>query len=566
MNWDKNLRGFATICILCIISSCSVDQITKSESRLRIQVNSEIDILNPALSRLSVSTFVEGQMALPIAKWDEKSQDWVPVLVQNYEPRITGDGVQYPLCLRPEARWSDGTPITIQDLEYTIKMGLNPYLSHQSWAAYLSLITRLTPSHDTLLITLETPYILADEFIAGLSPYPAHILDSSDLLKNIPFDHFLNGNFSPEEDERLKELAEAFNTWGSPREWPDPVSGMYRLTNWNPGQEITLSRTPNFWGQEVNGISSFFTTDIDTLQFVIIPDPQNALHAFTSGAVDILSTVDEADTTLLSRFSGRVHEVPTLQLFYISVNNTHPVLSRTEIRRALHYAINRQDLVDRLFSGRGSPAYGPIHPSKPYYDGHPVPYNPEIARQILDSIGCADNDGDGILECPTPDGRAPLSFQIWTTRSQLSRNVATMLKGYWNSIGVELTIQSSDFRTFLPELQNKTYDFAALALRQNNLLDDPYPLWHSSQSDASGKNYQGLASDSIDVVLEQLRGALQPEKQFQYYEKFQEYFAEQVPVLFLVAPEEVVVVRDGIDLYWSPRRPGFDLLRSSLSQ
>lgn len=566
MNVKKYVWGISTFLVLYLASSCGVEEPPVVRTNLRIQVGNEIDILNPALSRLSVSTFVESQMTLPLAHWDEEDRRWIPVLVQSYNPRFTEQGVEYALRMRPQARWSDGTPITIQDLEFTIKMGLNPYISHQSWAAYLALISDISVSHDTIILAMETPYILADEFIAGITPYPAHTLDTSSVLESISFESFQNGVFSTEEDQKLRELAEVFNSWGSPRQWPQPVSGLFKVSDWIPGQHVRLSKVDQFWGGEVEELSAYYNTNFDSLQFVVIPDPQNALHAFTSGVVDIVNTMENGDTALISDFSGRVHEVPTLQMFYVSVNNTHPLLGITEVRRALNLAIHRQDIVDRLFDGRGQPAYGPIHPAKSYYTALPAPFDPDEARHILRILECMDVDDDGILECPVRGKYMKLAFEIWTTRSHLSRNVATLLKGYWKSIGVDLKIRSADFRTFLPELQNKSYDLATLALRQNNLLDDPYPLWHSSQGDASGKNYQGLGVDSIDVVLENLREAVTPEDQLRHYGEFQRLFAEHVPVFFLVAPDEAVAVREGIDLHWSSQRPGYDLLRSRFRQ
>ncbi|HLU92557.1 MAG TPA: ABC transporter substrate-binding protein [Membranihabitans sp.] len=552
--------------VLLLFWSCGQEAIPERSNLLRIQVSGEVDILNPALSRLSVSTFIEKQMLLPLAKWDNQTKTWIPVLIQSYQPRITRDGVDYPLTTRLQARWSDGHPVTLNDIVYTIKMGLNPYISHQSWAAYLSLISDIRTTGDTLVLTMETPYILADEFIAGLTPYPAHRMDSTSILDSIPFSSFLSGRFTEEEDQRLQKLAQAFNSHGSPEQWPKPVSGLFQVSNWIPGQQITLDRVDNFWGENQADVKTLFDTNIDSVQFVIIPDPQNALHAFTSGAIDILSVIDDRDSALLASFSGEVHDVPTLQMFYLAVNNTHPLLGNKIIRQALNKAINREDIINRLFHGRGKSAFGPIHPDKSYYTAFPVEFDPVEARRELEAIGCQDIDGDGILECPVKDKLMELTLGIWTTRSQLSRNVATLIKGYWKSIGVNLEIQSADFRSFLPELQNKSYDLAALALRQNNLLDDPFPLWHSSQSDAAGKNYQGLSNDSIDLVLEHLRESVIPEDQAYYYNELQNLFAEQVPVFFLVAPDEAIAVRDGIDLYWSSQRPGYDLLRSKINR
>lgn len=566
MNSQKYIFGTLILVQLIIFHSCQRDVSTQNTNILRIQVNHEPDLLNPALSRLSVSTFIESMITLPLAIWNNDELSWVPVLVESYQPQKNETGVEYSLIMRPEAQWSDGYPLTLRDLMFTMKMGLNPYISHQSWAAYLDLISTVHMTGDSLVLLMNTPYILADEFIAGLIPYPAHILDPDQLITPIPFETFLTGQFSESEQQTLRDLAHTFNNYGTPEHWPAPVSGLYEVNAWSPEQTITLARVDDNWVGKVESLKQFFDSNIDTLQYVIIPDPQNALHAFTSGSIDVLNTIDHRDSALLSSFSGHLHEVPTLQEFYVAVNHHNPLLKEVKVRQALNVAINRKDIVDRLFHGFGQPAYGPIHPDKGHYTSNPVLYDPGRARQILSDAGCRDTNNDGILECPGTEGDQELAFHIWTTRSEISRNVATLIKGYWKSIGVKLDIQSADFRSFLPKLQDKTYDLATLALRQNNLLDDPYPLWHSSQGDATGKNYQGMRNDSIDLVLEHLRESVIPADQKKYYYELQRLFETQVPVFFLVAPDEAVGVRNGIDLHWSNQRPGYNLLRSKIER
>lgn len=564
MNLSERIWFLVYVFLLIIFQSCGNDRQIESTKTLRIQVNNEPDILNPALSRVSVSTFIENMMNLPLATWDDHNQSWIPVLVQSYRPRETVKGVEYPLALRREARWSDGHQVDLRDLMYTLKMGLNPFISHQSWAAYLDLITDVRLDGDSLILSMSTPYILADEFMAGLSPYPAHVLDSDHILDSIPFEKFQTGNFSPEEVQKLRTAATVFNGFGKPDHWPDPVTGLFQVNSWIPDQNITLTRVNGFWGKKVEAINRFYDTNIDTFQYVVIPDPQNALHAYTSGSIDILNSIDSRDSGVLSSSSGEIHEVPTLQLYYIAVNHRNRLLENRNIRQVLNMSINRQDIVSRLFHGMGQPAYGPIHPDKSYYESLPVPYDPDEARRMLQEVGCKDADNDGILECPVGGKYVKMSFHIWTTRSQISRNAATLIKGYWKAIGVELKIQSADFRTFLPDLQNKNYDLATLALMQNNLLDDPYPLWHSTQADVSGKNYQGFANDSVDHVLEQIRKSIFPDDQKKYYHRFQVLFSEQIPVFFLVAPDEIIGVRNAVNLHWSTQRPGYNLLRSKI--
>lgn len=558
------LRYVFILSLYFLLLACQISEQRESTNILRIQIDNSPDKLNPALSRLSVSTFIEKLMYLPVARWNPTANKWDPVIVETYSPQVAESGIRYSLVVRKEARWSDGNPIAINDLLYTLKIGVSPYIDNQSWAAYLDLLDTVYVASDTLYLEMNTPYILADEFIAGLTAYPSHILDPQNEMEQILFSDIKKGALSATDLETLKMLATTFNLYGNPEHPPMEVSGPFRVATWKPEQGIVLSRVDSFWMDALSPSDLVVDTNIDTLQFVFIPDPQNAMNAFTSGQLDVLNSVSVNDSILVSSFDGSVHLVPTLQLFYISINLNEPLLSNPTIRKALSLAINREDIIRKLFQGNAEIATGPIHPDKSYNLSRDILYDPETAKMILRDAGCLDRNKDGILDCPVGGGMEKMSFHIWTTRSSLSRNVATLLKSYWADIGVDLQIQSADFKSFLPYLQSKNFEFAALALRQNNILDDPYPLWHSSQSGSTSKNYQSLKDDTLDLVLENLRRALDPAERIELYHRFQERFFDLEPVFFLAAPHDRIGVKEGVELHWSADRPGYDLLRSNV--
>lgn len=565
---SRTLSLFAILyACIWLFTACDSPSKDSSANLVTIQVSGGPDILNPMISRLSVSSEIESLLYLPLAFWDYTEDRWVPVLLEKFEPeKNEADDTEYRLQVRPEAAWSDGQPLTEEDLEFTLKLSLNPYLESQSWATYVDLIDTVFYSSGNLILLMATPYILADEFIAGFIPLPKHVLDPTGILDDFSFSRLKSGrDFTMEEKAVLKKLGERASSYGKMERWPEVVSGLFRLEEWSPDRYLSLQRRQDFWGENLPELQENIHTNIERIQYLFIPDAQNALNAFTSHHVDVIQTLADKDTSVVQRAGGKNYPVPTRQLIYISVNHRNSLLSQLKIRKALNLGIDREDLNRKLFSGRGQIATGPIHPDKFYFLETEESYDPENAKEILIDAGCKDIDGDGILECPSRSGeREPLHFEIWTTRSPLSGQVAALLKSYWKRIGVDLTIKSADFKTFLPELQDKTFDMAALMLKQNNILDDPFPLWHSSQAGSTGKNYQGMDDEKIDRILEDIRESVTLQLQKENYFRLQRLFEETVPVFFLVAPDEVIGASDHIELYRIPERPGYDLYRSNI--
>ncbi|GAA5219519.1 ABC transporter substrate-binding protein [Membranihabitans marinus] len=555
------------VCILFIVFNlfqCK-DPVERSTLNvIKIQINSEPDILNPAISRKTVSSQIESQMYLPLAEIDDHTGEWIPILLNQWKVTHNDDGVRYELILNKDAYWSDGKAIDKADLIYTLVMGLNPYAENKAWAAYISLIHHVEDLDGGLAVILKEPYILSDEFIGSLSIYPSHRLDEEGLANIEILNHLLETKeLTSVEDQKLESLSSSFNSYGQIGENNYVVNGPYIPLQWMTNQKIVLERREDFWGDDV--LPKIYTENkAQRLEFIIIPNEENALNAFIQDEVDVLTDLREKDTSLISDYGGQTMSVPNLQVLYIALNNQNSLLENVGIRRALNYAVNRSDLISKLFNSNTLPVYGPIHPSKYYADTTAVPHNVERAKQMLSDLGCVDRDGDGIVECEIGNKWQPLVFNIWTTRSTLSKNVATLLKSYWLEIGVELNIESADFKSFLPELQQKSFDMAALALRQNNIKDDPYPLWHSSQAIVAGKNYQGLKDDILDSILEDLRTNLNFEEQMALYHKFQKRFSEITPVIFLVAPVDIIGVKNRIDVYRIAQRPGYDIGRSGV--
>src|SRR5690625_7927106 len=112
--------------------------------------------------------------------------------------------------MHAEARWSDGEKIEIEDIVFTLKMGLNPYLDSQSWANYIGLIDSVMVENDELTIWMLEPYILANEFIASLKPMPRHVFDQKNMFSNISFQAMKNLSFEVDIESELGKMVESF--------------------------------------------------------------------------------------------------------------------------------------------------------------------------------------------------------------------------------------------------------------------------------------------------------------------------------------------------------------------
>jgi len=419
----------------------------------------------------------------------------VPDLAESWE--VDRSGRVYTFHLRPDARWHDGTPVTAEDVVFTVQVIQDPaYSGSPDLQALWATVMVEEVDGNTVRFALAEPLAPFLNY-ATLGILPAH------LLASIP----------------VAQLPESeFNRY--------PVgTGPFRI------QEVT----PDHALLETNPYSAL-QPYLSQVELRFYPDGQSALGGYERGEVMGVAEVRPEDLGRIAESEGlRLYSAPRSSTVLIILNLNRPIFQDRAVRQALLLAVDREQLIQQVLGGQGLVAHSPVvpyswayHPELKQYD-----YSPQLASDRLEDAGWVDTNGDGIRDRQG----TRLEFVLATNDDPVREQLITEISRQWREVGV-LAHPVSVGSARLAEDHLRSRRFDAILYGWDSPSGDPalYPLWHSSQADEDGQNFAGFANVEADAMLERARRVPNHTIRLSSFRRFQEIFAEEVPAILLYHP------------------------------
>lgn len=419
---------------------------------------------------------------------------------------VSADGKVYNFSLRPNAVWHDGTPVTSDDVLYTIEVIKSPgSLFPQDIKDLWTQIEVKRLDDKTFQFTLPEPFSPFLDY-ATFGILPKHLLES------IPADQLPTAEFN------LKPVG----------------SGPYKFDRLLiSGGQITgvvLVANQNYY------LGAPF---VEQVVFRYYPNSATALDAYRRGEVLGVSqlTQDVLESALaepgLSVYTSRL---PQMGLVFLNLNNpTVGFLQDAKVRRALMLGLNRTVIVSHILKGQAIVADSPILPgSWAYYNEiEKFPYDPEAAAQILNKEGYIFTAGSAVR---SKDGQ-PLSFTLVHPDDAIHTQIAGAIQSDWALIGVEINLQAVPYDSLVNDyLAARNYEAALGDLNTSRTPDpDPYLFWHQAEA-TGGQNYSQWDNRTASEFLETARTAADFSERTRLYKNFQVIFAKELPSLPLYYP------------------------------
>lgn len=426
-----------------------------------------------------------------------------PDLARDWE--ISPDGLDYTFYLRSDAFWHDGTPVTAEDVAFTVELLQDPdfpgppNLGASVWRT----VKVRTIDRRTVRFTLPEPYApFLDYTTVGILPF--HILAGTSAT-DLPDSDF---NISPVGSGpfQVEEIEVENGTITS----------------------MVLKQSSRYFGKKPY---------LDRVQFRFYPSHQSVLDAYEAGEVDGVAVIRPDDLSQaynlddLNLYSAQLAEYG---IVFLNLNRPDdlPFFQSPEVRRALMYALNRQRVIDDVLEGQGMVVDSPVIPGTWAYSSQASDYAYDLdqANELLDSVGWEQAADDGVR---TKDGQR-LAFNLITSNDSERAQTAHLLSDQWASVGITVTVETVSPLELRDALESRQFDAILAHLRLPG-DPDPYPFWHETQID-KGQNYAGLDHRRISEVIEQARVTVNQRRRYELYEEFQQLFAEQMPSLLLYVP------------------------------
>lgn len=429
-------------------------------------------------------------------------------LLKDYT--VSEDGLTYTFTLKDDLVWSDGTPITSEDVAFPFYvMADASYDGPQDIVNGTYSIVGVKDYHDGKADTISGIEIVDDKTVKFTCDryYPFATIDLgyySPLPKHYYEKFYKRGDCSG--------LKSTFTSADA------PVSGAYKLTDYKKGQEVVCEANDKFFlgkPKTKNVIFKYTTTD-------------NALSMVKSGETDmdrIQSNNDNIDDLESTGFLGYIN-YPGNNYSYLSLNQTLPQFQEKEVRQALTIGLNRKKIVETVYDKYANVINIPessvcwtYKEPKETYD-----YDMDRAKQMLDDAGWKVGE-DGIRE---KNGVKLAVHLMVPTGSAYYETLLSVIDKDWKELGVDYTGEQIDFNTLVTRTDNKDFEAYCMVWSLTAIPggDTLFPSWGS-------QNYNTYKNDKIDELSKKISAEHDKDKLKELYGEYYDELNEDLPYIYL---------------------------------
>lgn len=374
----------------------------------------EPETLMPYATNSSVAEEVRAFLFRMLADTNSDFGTFSPSVAERWE--WSPDHKSLVMFLRQDVLWSDGVPVTAQDVAFTYDVARDSVVGWvtRSWKEHVTACEVL----DRFTVRFDFDAVFLDQFRFAKEGWvlPKH------LLQNVPRPQWAQAEFGRH-----------------------PVGcGPFKLERWEPGQRIVLVRNELYFEKPKPWL--------DRVVLEIVPEASTRVERLRAGSLDATALELPRQADALRRDAAstgvRVLSVRGRSYDFIGYNSEDPLFRSAKVRHALTMAIDRQSLIDALCFGFAEVFEGPFPPILWAYDpSQPAtPYDPEGAKRLLAEEGWTDHDGDGRID---RDG-VPFEFTVTTNSDNALRMQAVVaVQAYWKKVGIDAKVQALELQTAL---------------------------------------------------------------------------------------------------------------------
>jgi peptide/nickel transport system substrate-binding protein len=574
---QRNLYACFLLMGLCACTSPTAPSKTDGYA-VRIRLEAAAPVMNPFMPSPGYSRYVAANIFQTLGIIDPETLELEPLLATAIpEMRLLTDGPrkgQYvcDFSINPNATWDNGTPVTARDVEFTLKMVFHPLLSTQVWRGYFEQLRAFdmdAADPKKFSVYFEPYYMLALESMCQTPIYPAYHYDPNGRLANVALSDLMNTAKAEQmgkTDTNMIAFAEAFKQPAFSNE-PASISGSnaYQLGGFSGNDGLYLTKKENWWGDAASSTNPYLRAYPDTLIYTVVKDDNALKNMLENGELDVALSVNPASFIDMQKnpvftkqydFGTRWSAMYTRWMF----NLRDPILADKKVRQALAHVVDYDYLIGTVMGGLAARTVGPVNPEKTYYNKTiaPYQYNVEEAKSLLQAAGWSDTDGDGIADKMLKGAKTPLRLQLMTTSSTtISEQTAASLTKSARLAGVELVLAVTEFNKLTAETRDGKFQTAVLAAAQHPGLVELYQNYHSKSLSPAGDNRAGIANPALDQLIDQIRSTTDEAMRNTLYAKAQEIIHDEVPDVYLYAPQQRYIVSKRFEYVLSSNRPGY---------
>lgn len=434
-------KRLALLAAACLCMAVSMTSFAADKSDIVVAVDADVDTLHPTDFSTTVELGVLNQIYDTLLYYSpDGTKDPEPRIAESYE--VSDDGLDYTFHLRDDVTFHDGTPVTADDVVFSIEL----YKASEYQGSQISMLSSVEATDEhTVVCHLDAPY---SPFLQGIcSPMIA-----SKAYYESSEDDFVN----------------------------NPIgTGPYKFVSRAKGSNIKLEANEDYYRG---------APEIKEVTFEVIPDSSTKAIALQTGEVNFAEIDSATKPQLEANPAITIAEVPTSAFSYIAMNTEKEPFNDVKVRQAINYAIDRDNLVAVCYDGEAEVNSNICAKERFGYsdDQFQYTYDPEKAKELLAEAG---------IETPYDLGEILVAEKY--------SNLATVIQNDLKAVGLDVTISVKEFNSYISDLQNGSYGITALNM---TLEGDTQTLEMAFTSDYIGiANNARYSDEEMDKLFEQAR-------------------------------------------------------------
>lgn len=474
--------------------------------------------ITPLVSTDAYASEVQGYIQESLIARNPDTLEWEGLIAKSWQ--VSEDGLTITFQMRDDVTFSDGVPLTADDIVFTFNFIMTEAIQAPRERAYYEKLKGVQANGKyEVVFTFKTPYFEALSLAGGMPIMPKHF-----------YEPYLQ---TPQAFNESKGLLLG--------------SGPYRLLDpkgWTPDKgNVELVRNERYWGDVL--------PSYERVLWKIIQNDSARLTTYRNGELDdyLARPVEyqklKDDKQIMGKSQNFEYMPPVAGYSYIGWNqarNGKPTrFADPRVRQAMSYLTDVERIIKDVYLGYAEPAVSPFNNSSKQHDAslQPWQFNLEKAQALLKEAGYEDRNGDGVLE--DANGQ-PFAFRLtYFGDNEDTKRMVLLLRDLYARAGVKMEPFPQEWPVMIEALNKKDFDAITLGWT-SGIETDIYQMFHSSQTIADGDNFISYKNPKLDKLIDEARSTVDEAKRMPLWQQAERIMYEDQPYTFLMRRQTLAFI------------------------